>query len=136
DPRRRRRLPPQHQTTAPTHAHSNPCHDFSRASGGYAMNSKFLEISNLDKAFPTPKGEITVVKGFDLTLREGEFVTLIGHSGCGKSTVLSIVAGLARATAGGILLAGREVTEAGPDRGVAFQAPCLLPWLSGVETGV
>src|SRR5690606_7693901 len=75
----------------------------------------------------------TVVKGFDLTLREGEFVTLIGHSGCGKSTVLSIVAGLARATAGGILLAGREVTEAGPDRGVVFQTPCVLTWLSAVE---
>lgn len=97
------------------------------------MKSKFLEISNLDKAFPTPNGKVTIVKGFDLTLREGEFVTLIGHSGCGKSTVLSIVAGLAEATAGGIVLAGKEVTEAGPDRGVVFQAPCLLPWLTALE---
>ena len=74
------------------------------------MNSKFLEISNLDKAFPSPKGDVTIVKGFNLTLREGEFVSLIGHSGCGKSTVLSIVAGLANATAGGII-AG-EITRA------------------------
>lgn len=96
------------------------------------MNPKFLEIFKLDKAYETPKGEVTIVKGFDLTLREGEFVTLIGHSGCGKSTVLSIVAGLNQATSGGVVLAGKEITEAGPDRGVVFQAPCLLPWLTAL----
>ncbi len=96
------------------------------------MNPKYLEIFKLDKAYETPKGEVTIVKGFDLTLREGEFVTLIGHSGCGKSTVLSIVAGLNQATSGGVVLAGKEITEAGPDRGVVFQAPCLLPWLTAL----
>ncbi len=96
------------------------------------MNPKYLEIFNLDKAYETPKGEVTIVKGFNLTLREGEFVTLIGHSGCGKSTVLSIVAGLNQSTSGGVVLAGKEVKEAGPDRGVVFQAPCLLPWLTAL----
>ncbi|QIF05995.1 ABC transporter ATP-binding protein [Roseimicrobium sp. ORNL1] len=92
-----------------------------------------LEVSHLWKAFPTPKGEITIVKDFSLKLAEGEFATLIGHSGCGKSTVLSIVAGLSNSTKGGIILAGRETDEPGPDRGVVFQAPCLLPWLTAFE---
>jgi nitrate ABC transporter ATP-binding subunit len=97
------------------------------------MNAKFLEIFKLDKAFPTPGGPVVIVKDFNLTLREGEFVSLIGHSGCGKSTVLSIVAGLTRATSGDVVLAGKEVLEAGPDRGVVFQAPCLLHWLSALD---
>jgi nitrate ABC transporter ATP-binding subunit len=94
---------------------------------------KYLEIFNLSKVYPTPRGPAVIVKDFDLGVAEGEFVTLIGHSGCGKSTVLSSVAGLNRATMGGIVLAGKEVTEAGPDRGVVFQAPCLLHWLSAVD---
>lgn len=94
------------------------------------MNHKYLEISNLEKTYPTPRGPLVIVRDFQLTLKEGEFVSIIGHSGCGKSTVLSIVAGLNHATGGGVVLAGREVREAGPDRGVVFQSPCLLPWLS------
>ena len=93
----------------------------------------FLEISQLVKTFPAPKGPLTVVRDFDLGVKKGEFITLIGHSGCGKSTVLAMVAGLAEATAGGIILAGKEVVGAGPDRGVVFQAPCLLPWLTAFE---
>ena len=76
---------------------------------------------------------VPVVEDFNLTIRKGEFVCLIGHSGCGKSTVLSIVAGLASATLGGVVLDGREVTEPGPDRGVVFQSPCLLPWMTAAE---
>jgi nitrate/nitrite transport system ATP-binding protein len=95
--------------------------------------SKFLEISQLVKTFPSPKGPLTVVRDFNLGLRKGEFITLIGHSGCGKSTVLSMIAGLTDATTGGIILAGKEVTGAGPDRGVVFQSPCLLPWLTAFE---
>ena len=95
--------------------------------------SKFLEISQLVKTFPTPKGPLTVVRDFDLGVKKGEFITLIGHSGCGKSTVLSMVAGLTEATTGGVILAGKEVVGAGPDRGVVFQAPCLLPWLTAFE---
>jgi nitrate/nitrite transport system ATP-binding protein len=95
--------------------------------------SSFLEISQLGKIYPTPKGPAVIVENFDLRIRKGEFITLIGHSGCGKSTVLSMVAGLTEVTNGGIVLAGKEVTGAGPDRGVVFQAPCLLPWLTAFE---
>jgi len=97
------------------------------------MNNKYLEIHQLGKSFETPAGPTQVVEGFDLTLKEGEFVSLIGHSGCGKSTVLSMVAGLTQSTEGAIVLAGKEVVEAGPDRGVVFQAPCLLAWLSALD---
>ena len=97
------------------------------------MNQKYLEISALGKTYPTPRGPAVIVRDFNLNVAEGEFVSIIGHSGCGKSTVLSIVAGLSKATGGGVILAGREVVEAGPDRGVVFQAPCLLHWLSAID---
>ena len=93
----------------------------------------YLEISKLNKIYPTPKGPAVIVKDFDLTIGKGEFITLIGHSGCGKSTVLSIVAGLSELTTGAVVLAGREVNAAGPDRGVVFQAPCLLPWFTAYQ---
>ena len=95
--------------------------------------SSFLEISQLGKIYDTPKGPAVIVENFDLRIRQGEFITLIGHSGCGKSTVLAMIAGLSEVTQGGIVLAGKEVTGAGPDRGVVFQAPCLLPWLTAFE---
>jgi nitrate ABC transporter ATP-binding subunit len=95
--------------------------------------SSFLDLSRLHKTFPTPKGSLTVVKDFNLQVRKGEFIALIGHSGCGKSTVLSMIAGLADVSEGGIILVGKEVTSAGPDRGVVFQAPCLLPWYTAFE---
>src|SRR6267154_812690 len=95
--------------------------------------SSYLEISQLGKVYPTPKGPAVIVENFDLRINKGEFITLIGHSGCGKSTVLSIVAGLTEATTGGIILTGKEVVGAGPDRGVVFQSPCLLPWLTAFE---
>jgi nitrate/nitrite transport system ATP-binding protein len=96
--------------------------------------SSFLEISQLGKVYPSPSGKpAIIVENFDLKIRKGEFVTLIGHSGCGKSTVLSMIAGLTDVTSGGIILAGKEVVGAGPDRGVVFQAPCLLPWLTAFE---
>lgn len=100
---------------------------------------RFVEFSQLDKVYPTPKGPLTVVEGFDLKMKKGEFISLIGHSGCGKSTVLSMVAGLNSISSGGIILDGKEVTDAGPDRGVVFQAPSLFPWLTArenVELGV
>ena len=93
----------------------------------------FVDFSFLTKSFQTPKGVLCVVKEFSLKIRQGEFVCLIGHSGCGKSTVLSILAGLQTATEGGVALAGREVTEPGPDRGIVFQSPSLLPWLSAFK---
>jgi len=96
-------------------------------------DKKYLEITHLTKSFPTPTGPAVIVEDFDLPIQRGEFVTLIGHSGCGKSTVLSIVAGLATSTLGGVILDGREVIEPGTDRGVVFQAPCLLPWMTAFE---
>jgi nitrate/nitrite transport system ATP-binding protein len=93
----------------------------------------YLEISQLTKAYATPAGSAVIVKDFDLTLQKGEFVSLIGHSGCGKSTVLSIAAGLTDVTLGGVILDGREIQGPGPDRGVVFQAPCLLPWLTAFD---
>jgi len=94
---------------------------------------RYVEFSKVTKIYPTPKGPLTVVDEFDLKLKKGEFISLIGHSGCGKSTVLSMVAGLNSISEGGIILDGKEVTDAGPDRGVVFQAPSLFPWLSARE---
>ncbi|HVP28994.1 MAG TPA: ABC transporter ATP-binding protein [Myxococcota bacterium] len=95
--------------------------------------SDFLELFQLGKTFATRHGPFVAVEGFDLELARGEFVALVGHSGCGKSTVLSMVAGLAEPTHGGIVLDGREIDGPGPDRGVVFQAPSLLPWLTALE---
>jgi nitrate/nitrite transport system ATP-binding protein len=94
------------------------------------MHERFLELTRLGKTYATPDGPAVIVKDFDLHVCEGEFVCVIGHSGCGKSTVLSIVMGLNDATEGGVILAGREVVDPGTDRGVVFQSPALLPWLT------
>jgi nitrate/nitrite transport system ATP-binding protein len=95
--------------------------------------SNYVELSNLAKIYPAPKGEAVIVRNFNLNIQKGEFVTLIGHSGCGKSTVLSMLAGLNDISDGGIILAGRELSGAGPDRGVVFQSPALLPWMTAFE---
>jgi nitrate/nitrite transport system ATP-binding protein len=92
-----------------------------------------LELFKLSKVYPSAKGPAVIVKDFTLNFAAGEFITLIGHSGCGKSTVLSMVAGLTDITGGGMILAGKETNEAGPDRGVVFQSPCLLPWMTAFE---
>src|SRR5262245_4863748 len=95
--------------------------------------SDYVELSNLTKAYPSPSGPAVIVKDFNLQIRKGEFVALIGHSGCGKSTVLSMLAGLNEISGGGIILAGKELVGAGPDRGIVFQSPCLLPWMTAFE---
>src|SRR5438046_9637309 len=92
--------------------------------------SDYLILSKLTKIYPSPDGPDIIVKEFNLSIRKGEFVCLIGHSGCGKSTVLSMIAGLNEITAAGIILAGKELSGPGPDRGMVFQSPCLLPWLT------
>jgi nitrate/nitrite transport system ATP-binding protein len=96
------------------------------------MNS-YLNIDHISITFPTDNGPLNVLKDVDLKVQQGEFITLIGHSGCGKSTVLNIVAGLLQATEGGVILEDREVTEPGPDRAVVFQNHSLLPWLTVYE---
>lgn len=95
-----------------------------------SVTQKFLEISQVGIEFPTANGPYVALKGVDFHIEEGEFVSIIGHSGCGKSTVLNIVAGLYQATQGGVILEGKEVNEPGPDRAVVFQSHALMPWLS------
>jgi nitrate/nitrite transport system ATP-binding protein len=94
------------------------------------MPPAFVEISKLGKSFDTPVGPAEIVRDFSLDVLEGEFVCIVGHSGCGKSTVLSIVMGLNLPSTGGVVVAGREVDGPGIDRGVVFQSATLLPWLS------
>lgn len=97
------------------------------------MSKPHLELSSVSMAFPTPKGEFLALDNVNLKLAKGEFVSLIGHSGCGKSTVLNIVAGLLQASKGGCMLDGREVNEPGPERSVVFQNHSLMPWMSAYQ---
>jgi nitrate ABC transporter ATP-binding subunit len=95
--------------------------------------SAHLELSQIGKTYSSARGRAVIVQNFNLKVAKGEFVTLIGHSGCGKSTVLSMLSGLQPPSEGAIILAGKEVRGPGPDRGVVFQSPCLLPWLSAFD---
>jgi len=97
------------------------------------MSERYLQIENVRMVFETRKGPFCALEDIELDIRTGEFVSLIGHSGCGKSTLLNIVAGLLKPTEGFILLAEREVSGPGPDRGVVFQNHSLLPWLTCFE---
>ena len=92
-----------------------------------------LELTGLSKVFDTPSGPFVAVKDVNAEVQAGEFVAILGHSGCGKSTVLSIIAGLDRATLGGVVIDGTEVAGPGADRAIVFQAPCLLPWMTARE---
>jgi nitrate/nitrite transport system ATP-binding protein len=104
-----------------------------KAAAETPFDQRYVEFYQVCKDYPTPAGPLTVVDGFDMLMRKGEFVSLIGHSGCGKSTVLSMVAGLNDVSRGGIVLDNKEVTSAGPDRAVVFQSPSLLPWMTARE---
>lgn len=95
--------------------------------------ARYVDFSRISKIYPTRKGPVKVVDGFDLKISKGEFISIIGHSGCGKSTVLSMMAGLNDISEGVIVLDGREIDSAGPDRGIVFQAPSLVPWLSAYD---
>jgi nitrate/nitrite transport system ATP-binding protein len=98
-----------------------------------SLQTRYLQFSDLSKIYPTPQGEIAVVKGFELNMDKGEFISLIGHSGCGKSTVLSMAAGLNPISEGSVILDGTHVIGAGPERAVVFQAPSLMPWMSAID---
>jgi nitrate/nitrite transport system ATP-binding protein len=94
----------------------------------------FLVIENLVKAFPKPDGGKTVIlDGINLTIGAEEYISVIGHSGCGKSTMLRIIAGLDKATSGMITLEGKEIRKAGAERMMVFQNYALLPWLTVKE---
>ena len=92
-----------------------------------------LDLTQVGIEFPTPNGSFRALQNVNLKIQQGEYISLIGHSGCGKSTVLNIVAGLLQATEGGAVLNGKEVREPGPERAVVFQNHSLLPWLSAYE---
>lgn len=99
----------------------------------------YLKLDHIDKVFTRGSKESEVLKDINLSVAKGEYVSIIGHSGCGKSTVLNIIAGLLPATRGGVILEDREVNSPGPDRAVVFQNHSLLPWLSvydNVKLGV
>lgn len=93
------------------------------------MAAKFIDISRVDMRF----GQFHALRDINLTVEQGEFITLIGHSGCGKSTWLNLVAGLTRPSSGVLLCNGREITGPAPERAVVFQNHSLLPWLSCFE---
>ncbi|MEO0624840.1 MAG: nitrate ABC transporter ATP-binding protein [Pseudomonadota bacterium] len=97
------------------------------------VQDRYLQFSQLSKVYPTPKGPLTVVEDFELSLNKGEFISLIGHSGCGKSPVLTMTAGLNPISAGSIVLDCKHVTDADPERAVVFQSPSLFPWLTAKE---
>lgn len=97
------------------------------------MSVSHLVIDHVSMEFDTPTGSFKALDDVHLKIDQGEFVSLIGHSGCGKSTVLNIVAGLYQATQGGVVLDGKEVNEPGPERAVVFQNHSLLPWLTAYE---
>ena len=97
------------------------------------MTEKYLNIDHVSMVFDTPAGPFTALENVDLVIAKGEYVSLIGHSGCGKSTVLNVVAGLLRASTGGVVLDGTEIDEPGPERAVVFQHHSLLPWLTAYQ---
>jgi nitrate/nitrite transport system ATP-binding protein len=96
------------------------------------MSAKpFLNIDRVDKIFPLGKGkEYVALRNVKLEIRENEIVSIIGHSGCGKSTILNLIAGLDTISNGVILLEDREINAPGPERAVVFQNHSLLPWLT------
>ena len=93
----------------------------------------YVEMFRLGKTYDTQNGPVVIVEDFNLNMTQGEYICLLGHSGCGKSTVLMMAAGLSPLTTGGIVVAGREIDGPGPDRGIVFQSPCLMPWMTALD---
>lgn len=96
-------------------------------------NEVMLDLKALRKVYPTPKGDYVVLENLNLQVKKKEFITIIGHSGCGKTTMLSMIAGLNEITGGNISILGNPIKGPGPDRGVIFQAPSLMPWLTALQ---
>ncbi|HEY9661732.1 MAG TPA: nitrate ABC transporter ATP-binding protein [Allocoleopsis sp.] len=97
------------------------------------VQEPFLTIEGVSKVYATPKGPYTVLEGVNLDVKEGEFICLIGHSGCGKTTLLNMVSGFAQPTSGEVKLNNQIITKPGPDRMVVFQNYSLLPWKTAYE---
>ncbi|TMU54498.1 ABC transporter ATP-binding protein [Flagellimonas algicola] len=92
-----------------------------------------LDLKDLKKVYPTPKGDYVVLEHLNLQILKEEFVTIIGHSGCGKTTMLSMIAGLNPISGGNIAVLGNPIKGPGPDRGVIFQSPSLMPWMTALQ---
>ena len=98
------------------------------------MATGFLSVEGLTQKYPSPdSGELTVFENLNFKINKGEFISIIGHSGCGKSTILNVLAGLEEASSGAVIMEGREVSGPSLDRGVVFQNYSLLPWLSALR---
>jgi nitrate/nitrite transport system ATP-binding protein len=94
---------------------------------------RYVLVENVSMEFKTKKGVFKALENINLNIEQGEFVSIIGHSGCGKSTVLNLIAGLTQPTSGHLFCAGREIARPGPERAVVFQNHSLLPWLTCFE---
>ncbi|OYX28559.1 MAG: bacitracin ABC transporter ATP-binding protein [Flavobacteriales bacterium 32-35-8] len=99
----------------------------------YPSSNVMLDLAHLKKVYPTPKGDYIVLQDLNLKIMKEEFVTIIGHSGCGKTTMLSMIAGLNEISGGTISVLGKHIKDPGPDRGVIFQSPSLMPWMTALE---
>ena len=93
----------------------------------------YLKIENMEIAFESIKGRFVAVTDISLDIEKGQIVSIIGHSGCGKSTIMNAVAGMTFPTSGRVILDGKEIKGPGPDRGIVFQNYSLLPWLTVYE---
>ena len=102
------------------------------------MTRSFLKVEGLSKVYKGTGGrpDVTVFEDINFSIEAGEFVCILGHSGCGKTTILNILAGLDEPTSGVTIMAGRELAGPALDRGVVFQGHALLPWLSALENVV
>tara|TARA_R110002049_G_scaffold309212_1_gene518712 strand:- start:38609 stop:39451 length:843 start_codon:yes stop_codon:yes gene_type:complete len=101
--------------------------------GLFPVSTVMLDLKDLKKVYPTPKGDYVVLEDLNLQIMKEEFVTIIGHSGCGKTTMLSMIAGLNEISGGYILVLGKRIKGPGPDRGVIFQSPSLMPWMTALQ---
>src|ERR1700722_20316320 len=93
----------------------------------------YLKLDHISKTFARGSRATAVLVDTTLAIERSEFVSIIGHSGCGKTNLLKSVASLVAATAGGVISEGKELTGPGPDRAVVFQNHALLPWLTTYE---
>lgn len=111
----------------------NKISNFDIENGIVYPSKVMLDLTDLKKVYPTPKGDYIVLEDLNLQIMKEEFVTIIGHSGCGKTTMLSMIAGLNSISGGSIAILGRHIKGPGPDRGVIFQSPSLMPWMTAFQ---